>query len=317
MSAEWALQSGESWKVSLPCTRAEAAALAVGEPDFSDIDPPPVLMTSEPDPADEEHWRLDAYLGSEPDAALLARIGALVPSAADIAPTIERIEDADWVTMSQAWLEPIRTGRFHVHTAAHAADAPAGMISFHIEAGRAFGTGHHETTSGCLLMLDRLETGGASFRRIADIGTGTGLLAFAARALWPRAAIVAADIDPISIEVTATNMAANAIPAGGIVLVVADGVNHPKLLARVPFDLIIANILAGPLIELAPSFAASAAPVATIVLAGLLASQEADVLGAYAACGFAVAERIVRGDWSILALVRRAETGLEPGDVLI
>ena len=306
MSGEWQVQAAESWKVTLPCTRAEAATLAESESDFADLATPPVLMTSEPDPNDEERWQLDAYLDHEPDVALIARIKALVPSATEAAPLVERIEDADWVTISQAWLEPIRAGRFYVHTAAHADAVPSDAIAFHIEAGRAFGTGHHETTTGCLEMLDRLAAEGRTFAHIADIGTGTGLLAFAARALWPEAAIAASDIDPVSIEVTATNMAANAIPVPAIALIIADGMGAPGLAARAPYDLIIANILAGPLVALAPSFAAAAAPGTTIILAGLLASQEAAVLDAYAAHGFTLGKRIQRGDWPTLAIVQQA-----------
>jgi ribosomal protein L11 methyltransferase len=304
MSAEWQTQSAESWKLTLPCTKAEAEALALAEPEFDGLDYPPVLMTSEPDPSNEEEWQLDVYLAEAPDDALVARLRALVPSAADVPARIERIGDADWVTISQRWLEPIRAGRFFVHTAAYADAVPAGAVAFHIEASRAFGTGHHETTAGCLELLDRWADAGKRFADIADIGTGTGLLAFAARALWPESRVIASDIDPISIEVTAENMAVNGIAADTIRLVAADGMADPALAEAAPFDLLIANILAGPLIELAPDFSAAVAPKGHILLAGLLASQADDVLNAYAARGFTLAERIDRGDWSILGLVQ-------------
>lgn len=304
MSAEWQTQAAESWKLTLPCTKDEAERLADDVPEIEAIDPPPVLMTSEPDPHAPDDWRLDAYFEGRPDAAALAIVRALVPSAAghDAAP--ERIADADWVTMSQAWLEPIAAGRFHVHTAAHAGQAPAGSIAFHIEAGRAFGTGHHETTTGCLEMLDRMARQGLAFAHVADIGTGTGLLAFAARALWPDARFVASDIDPISIEVTAENMAANAIPADAIALVAAPGVDDAALGG--PYDLLIANILAGPLIDLAPDFARVLAPGASVILAGLLATQADAVIAAYSAQGLTAADRIDRGDWPTLRLTRAA-----------
>ena len=251
MSVEWETQVAESWKVTFfPCTRAEGEALATIEPDLG-IEPPPTLMTSEPDLSRPEEWQLDVYLASEPDAALIERIRALVPSVGTALPKIEKLADEDWVTVSQGFLEPIRAGRFYVHTAAHADQIPADAIAFRIEASRAFGTGHHETTAGCLTALDRLACEGKSFRRIADIGTGTGLLAFGARTLWPDAAILASDIDPIAIDVTAENMAINAIPADAITLVAADGMDDPHIQAAAPFDLIVANILAGPLISLA------------------------------------------------------------------
>jgi len=303
MSAEWQTQPAESWKVSFPCTRAEGEALSHIEPDLG-LDPEPVVMTSEPDLSKPEEWRLDVYLDHAPDAGLIDRIRALVPSVGDAAPRIERVEDEDWVTVSQGFLEPIHAGRFFVHTAAHADRVPPDAIAFRIEAGRAFGTGHHETTAGCLSALDRLAKQGKSFGRIADIGTGTGLLAFAARALWPEAELLASDIDPIAIDVTAENMALNAIPADAITLVAADGMADARIQAAAPFDLIVANILAGPLIALASDLTATLARNGTIILAGLLASQAADVLAAYASEGMELAARIDSGDWSILTLVQ-------------
>ena len=151
---------------------------------------------------------------------------------------------------------------------------------------------------------NRLATEGKDFARVADIGTGTGLLAFAARALWPHANILASDIDPVAIEVTAENMAINSIPEEAIALVAADGMDAPAIQARAPYDLILANILAGPLIELAPDLTATLARNGTIVLAGLLATQAEDVLAAYAPNGMQLAARIDSGDWSILTLVQ-------------
>jgi ribosomal protein L11 methyltransferase len=298
----------DSWKLTLPCTKDEAEAIAADIAPLADLDPPPVLMTSEPDPAQPHAWRLDAYFETKPDARLIRMIRALVPSATDMPPTIERIADADWVTLSQAGLEPIRAGRFFVHTAAHAGDAPPGAIAFSIEAGQAFGTGHHETTTGCLLMLDRLKSRGARFDAIADIGTGTGLLAFAARALWPRAEVIASDIDPVSIAVTRENAEVNGVPVGlvrgQVELVVAPGLEHRRLRRRAPYDLLIANILAGPLIELAPSFSDAMWPGGSLILAGLLDTQADRVAGAYRRHGFRLADRLDQGDWPTLRLVK-------------
>ena len=315
MSAEWQVQGAQSWKITLPCTRGEAEALALLDEPLAGIDPPPVLMTTEPDPAAPDTWQLDAYCETAPTAELIERIRALVPSAAGAAPAIEAIEDEDWVTKSQAWLTPIQAGRFHVHTAAHAGAVPAGAIAFHIEAGRAFGTGHHETTTGCLELLDRLATQGERYAHIADIGTGTGLLAFAARSLWPHAAILASDIDPVSIDVTRANMAANGMAADALSLVVSPGFDDPAIAAAAPFDLVIANILAGPLVALAPEFARAVAPGATILLAGLLANQEEALVAAFVAAGFARKDRLQRGDWPTVALVSCDTNGLEPSDV--
>lgn len=287
-----------SWKLSLPCTRAEAESIDASD----DIAEGMVLMTTETVEDDREHWRLDAYLEVEPDADTIAALLALVPSAGAAAPLIERLDDADWVTMSQQGLEPIAQGRFVVHTSAHPVQVPEGGRAFLIEAGQAFGTGHHATTSGCLAMLDALS--GQHFDSIIDVGTGTGLLAFAARHLWPDATVIATDIDPRAIVVTAENAALNGIE--GVDLIVADGALDDRITERAPYDLLIANILAGPLVSMAPEIAAIAAPGATIVLAGLLETQRADVLAAFACCGCAVDDVDRRGDWSILRLTAGA-----------
>ncbi|NIJ19913.1 ribosomal protein L11 methyltransferase [Sphingomonas naasensis] len=284
----------DSWKTSFPCTRAEAEAIDAGD----DLAIDAVLMTTEEVEDDVERWRLDAYTENEPDAAMLAALRALVPSAAGVAPVIEALTDEDWVAMSQQGLEPIREGRFVVHTSAHPVDVPEGGRAFLIDAGRAFGTGHHATTSGCLRMLDAMAD--QSFGNVIDVGTGTGLLAFAAAELWPDAKIVATDIDPSAIDVTRENAAANAI--AGIALIVADGALSDAITARAPYDLVIANILAGPLVSMAPELAAIADADATIVLAGLLETQREQVVAAFAGCGCTLAEVDRRGDWTILRL---------------
>jgi ribosomal protein L11 methyltransferase len=292
MSAE-AERRIDSWRLTLPCTRAEAEAIDAGE-----IAIDAVLMTTEEVEDDIERWRLDAYSEARPDAAMIAVIRALVPSAADVEPLVEPLYDEDWVAMSQAGLEPIREGRFVVHTSAHPLDPPAGGRAFLIDAGRAFGTGHHATTSGCLKMLDAMA--GRHFSNIIDVGTGTGLLAFAARHLWPDARIMATDIDPMAIEVTRENALANSIAA--VELIVADGALDDAITAAAPYDLIIANVLAGPLVSMAPELAAIATPGATIVLAGLLETQRDQVVEAYAACGCTLLQTDRRGDWTILKL---------------
>src|SRR5205823_11298068 len=158
-------------------------------------------------------------------------------------------------------------------------------INFEIDAGLAFGTGQHATTSGCLIVLDALASSGHRFANIADIGTGSGLLAFAALKLWPEARCIATDIDGQAIDVARDNAAINGVPlghgSGELLLAVADGMDSALLAARAPFDLIVANILAGPLIELAPDVAKALAPGGIVVLAGLLDSQADAVAAAY------------------------------------
>ncbi|WP_333570956.1 50S ribosomal protein L11 methyltransferase [Sphingomonas sp.] len=287
----------DSWKVSLPCTRAEAEAIDAGT-----IEIDAVLMTTETVEDDVEHWRLDAYMEHEPDAAMLATLKALVPSAAGTEPQVEALTAQDWVTLSQEGLEPIREGRFVVHTSAHPVASPEGGRAFLIDAGRAFGTGHHATTSGCLAMLDGLSE--RQFANIIDVGTGTGLLAFAGAHLWPEAAVMATDIDPAAVDVTRENAVANGIE--GVDLIVADGALSDAITARAPYDLVIANILAGPLVSMAPELAAIAAPDATIVLAGLLETQRPQVVEAFEGCGCTLEAIDRRGDWTILRLAAGA-----------
>ena len=291
-----------SWRVTLACTRAEAEAL----PDSEDLFPfaalPPVIVADEPDPARPDDWRIHAYFADEPTRDDFAALATL---AADATPVVDHLGEDDWVSMSQAGLEPIRAGRFFVHTPMHFADRPEGALCFEIDAGLAFGTGQHDTTAGCLAALDRLEVAGKRFANVADIGTGTGLLAFAAMALWPDAKAIATDIDPISIDVTEENAAINGVKlghgAGELLLAVADGMDHPMLSARAPYDLLIANILAGPLIELAPAFAKSVAPGASVLLAGLLDTQADAVIAAYKAEGMRLVQR-GDGEWCVLVL---------------
>lgn len=261
---------------------------------------PPVLVADEPDPADPDDWRLHAYFEAQPSTQELILLTRLAKGAE---PEIEHLADSDWVTLSQAGLEPIRAGRFFVHTPTHRALIPDGATAFEIDAGLAFGTGQHDTTAGCLRALEALA--GRNFANIADIGTGTGLLAFAALALWPRAMAIATDIDPISIDVSQENAAINGVKIGHapgeLLLAIADGMDHPLLATRAPFDLLIANILAGPLVDLAPSFACAVTPGATLILAGLLDTQADWVIAAYEAEGMTVTER-GGGEWCVLIL---------------
>ncbi|MFC7499121.1 50S ribosomal protein L11 methyltransferase [Enterovirga sp. GCM10030262] len=303
----------DSWKASLPCIKAEAEAIAADISQLVFLETPPVLMTREPDPARPDEWLLEAYFDVAPTAATLSALKALAPSAGDVAPTVEKLVEEDWVTLSQQGLEPIRAGRFFVHTPAHRDTIPADAIALEIDAGRAFGTGQHETTTGCLMALDRLKSGGINFADILDLGTGTGLLAFSALKLWPAAKVAASDIDPVSIEVTQENAGINDIALGRargqVELAVAPGMEHGRLKARAPYDLLIANILAGPLIDLAPSVARAVAPGGRLILAGLLDHQADKVASAYRRQGLMLSFRIDRGEWPTLVMRKRRSLG--------
>jgi ribosomal protein L11 methyltransferase len=268
----------------MACTRAEAEAL----PDVAleDVESPPTVMVDEPDPAAPDDWVMLCYFDTQPDDALVARVRSLAPSASTY--SLEPLVEADWVTMSQQGLEPVRAGRFVALTSEHLAARRVGDIVLRMEAGLAFGTGQHMTTHGCLAALDALGRG-RSFRDIADLGTGTGILAFAAARKWRRARVVASDIDPVAVRVARENLAVNGLchgrAAGKIELVTAAGAAHYRLQARARYDLICANILAGPLIAMSRSVSAALAPGGVLVLAGLLNSQRRAVLQAYRAYG--------------------------------
>jgi ribosomal protein L11 methyltransferase len=293
-----------SFRVTVACSRAQGEAIgATNElPAFGDN--PPVLVADEPDETRPDEWLIHAYFDRAPtdhELRTLERLGSGQTR-------VEELREADWVTMSQAGLQPIRAGRFYVHTPMYRS-APPGTIPFEIDASLAFGTGQHATTAGCLEALDQLERSGARFGNIADIGTGTGLLAFAALALWPDAKCIATDIDAVAVEVAQDNAAINHVKlghgTGELLLAVADGMDSPMLAARTPFDLIIANILAGPLIELAPDFAKSLAPGGTVVLAGLLDNQAAGVIRAYEQQGLHTAD-LGFGEWPVLVLATQS-----------
>jgi ribosomal protein L11 methyltransferase len=286
-----------SWRVTVPCTRVQGEAI-----EENNLLPDAVLVADEPDPSRPDEWLIHAYFEHAPTDEELAAVRRLGSGE----PRIEELGEADWVTMSQSGLQPIRAGRFYVHTPM-VRSVPPGTIPFEIDASLAFGTGQHATTSGCLEALDKLEREGRRFSNIADIGTGTGLLAFAAVALWPDARCIATDIDAVAIDVARDNAAINRLKlghgAGELLLAQADGMDSPLLTARVPFDLIIANILAGPLIELAPDFAKALGAGGTIILAGLLDTQADAVARAYQEQGLTLGDRGF-GEWPVLVCER-------------
>lgn len=298
-----------SWKIVMLADRETVEAALVAHEDVPDWDAEIVLWAGEVAPDRPHDWKLEAFLPREPTIADKTAVATLFAGTAP-AMTVEELPAIDWVSESQRALAPILAGRFHVRAPDHPALDEPGVIDMAIPASQAFGTGHHETTSGCLAMLGEMKKRGVIVRNCADIGTGTGLLAFAALALWPRALALASDIDPVCVGVVMENAARNGVVTGGrageLVMTVAEGMDHPLIETRKPYDLIMANILAGPLIELAPAFGTALVPGGNLLLAGLLSSQEAAVRKACRRAGLRLAARLVKGDWSILWLRRRA-----------
>ncbi|WP_395327253.1 50S ribosomal protein L11 methyltransferase [Novosphingobium sp. BL-8H] len=292
-----------SWKITAFAPRSVIESALVAHEDAFDWDPEIVISGSEIAEDKPDDWQLEAWMEQKPGKAETDALTALF--AGDVPEfVIEELPETDWLVTSQEGLEPIRAGRFYVHTPEYPPLNEAGVTDFVIPASQAFGTGQHATTAGCLEMLTYMKSRGMIIRNHADIGTGTGLLAFAAMTLWPRARATASDIDAVCATVVADNADANGVPLGGrpgeLVMTIADGMDAPLLDVRGPYDLIMANILAGPLVSLAPDFAKSLTPGGHLLLAGLLETQEASVRRACRRAGLRLVARLVKGDWSIL-----------------
>ncbi len=302
-----------AWQMTIPCSRATADQFQLdAELLFVDWASPPAILASEPNEARPDEWQLDIIFEGEPEKSAIKYIRSLLPDGAKSPYELGPVPETDWVTQSQAGLDPITAGPFHVSNDVNDAPRP-GFTNFTIPASQAFGTGQHETTHGCLLTLAALHSRGHRFGNIADIGTGTGLLAFAARSLWPQAHVLASDIDPVAVDVSAENAVLNDVPLGGgageVQLVAAAGIEHPLIIGLAPYDLIIANILAGPLIELAPALSAQLAQGGSLILAGLLDTQAERVKAAYRTQGLMLMSQNGDGEWPTLHLRKRHRFG--------
>ncbi len=297
-----------SWKINAFARKTIIQDALIAHEEDEEYDPTVVITGFEVAAHEPDDWVLEAYLPRKPTKADKVSFAGLF---SDGAPKllVEELPEVDWVTESQQGVDPIRAGRFYVRTAEHNPALDPDMTDFVIPASQAFGTGQHETTAGCLAMLDLMKRQGVVVRNHADIGTGTGLLAFAAMDLWPDALATASDIDPVCEEVVEVNAVTNhfALGAGNgeLLMVTADGMLDRVLEVRGPYDLLIANILAGPLVDLAPEFSGAVIEGGHILLAGLLTEQEADVRRAYRRAGFRLAKLLVNGNWSILWLRKR------------
>jgi ribosomal protein L11 methyltransferase len=245
-------------------------------------------------------WEVGAYFHEAPDGIILDILAAAFGANSF---AVSDVPEVDWVAKVQRELHPVDAGRFYVYGSHDRARVPEGRVALEIEAAMAFGTGHHNTTLGCLLAFDRLFTEGLRPTNVADIGAGTAVLAMAAAKVLSDARVLASDIDPVAVQVSQANLAVNGLK-DRVVCVEAAGFDHVTIRKAAPFDLVFANILKGPLIELAPDMARYVAPGGRVILSGLLAVQAEQVIARYVASQFRVQSRDDLGEWSVLVLMR-------------
>ncbi len=243
-------------------------------------------------------WEVGAYFLEAPDEVML-EVLATAFGAKPFA--LSELPEVDWVAHVRRELSPVDAGRFFVFGSHDADKVPPGRVPLQIEATVAFGTGHHGTTLGCLLAFDRLLTDGWRPARVADIGCGTAVLAMAAASTLPDALVIASDIDRVAVDVAEANVAINNLQ-GRVECLEAAGLDHGRIRAAAPYDLIFANILKGPLIELAPAIATHLATGGRAILSGLLAAQADSVTAAYVEAGLCQQSRDDIGEWSTLVL---------------
>ena len=245
-------------------------------------------------------WQVSLHFAQAPDETLVREL-VTKATGADIARTIafDTVEARDWVKASLDDLVPVPAGRFVVHGRHDRDRVPTNKLSIEIEAALAFGTGHHGTTRGCLLLLDHVLKA-RRVTRVLDLGTGTGVLAIAAaKALHER--VLASDIDAPSVGIARENARLNG--AGHLVQVIrATGFAAPDFVREGPFDLVLANILANPLKQLAGPMSAHLAPSALVILSGLLTPQAGAVIAAYRARGLVPLRHLKIEGWSSLLL---------------
>ncbi len=280
------------WKASVTLPKERAPDVAA----LFEITPPlpqAVLIAEDPFAPNSI---VEALYDAPPDVNFLSNLVGLPVASAPL-------PDQDWIRTSQEGLPPVRAGRFFVYGAHDSGKVPSGVIPMRIEAGLAFGTGHHETTALCLEALTRLARVRA-YRNALDVGCGTGVLAIAAAKLWHKS-VLATDIDPVAVETTRGNAQLNEV--GPLIKSgVAEGLDHPFIRAGAPFDLVLANILAGPLTRLAPQICSVIAPGGSLVLSGLLYWQEGLVLSFYRPQGMVFRHVLRQASWSALILERPA-----------
>ncbi|MEZ5675993.1 [LSU ribosomal protein L11P]-lysine N-methyltransferase [Thalassovita litoralis] len=242
-------------------------------------------------------WEVGGYFTEAPDQAGLALL-AVAYGAKPF--TVSELPETDWVAKVKRELTPVSAGRFFVYGSHDADKVPEGAEALLIEAAMAFGTGHHGTTQGCLRALDRLANNGKVCKNVIDVGCGTAVLAMGAARIWPNP-VLASDIDEVAVDVAEANVRVNDLE-GRVVCLEAAGFENPEIKAKAPFDLVFANILKGPLIDLAPDMAAYLTEGGYAILSGILNEQADEVIEVYARNGINLINREEIGEWTTLTL---------------
>ncbi len=281
-------RGGPGWQVTLAVEAADADAVADALVEMG-------AAVGEAAVPDADRRQLCAHFADRPDRA---RLAAATGAAALI---VEPLPETDWLAEARRGLAPVTVGGFHVHDTHHGRAAPAGLIAIRVTPGRAFGTGHHATTQGCLAAIGRLRAV-HRVRTALDMGTGSGILAIAVAKAWGRQVrVIACDNDACAVEVAAANLRRNRMTRR-VRAVGGDGYAAAEVAAGGPYDLITANILARPLIDMAPALAHYLAPAGRAVLSGLLVDQAAEVVAAHRAYRLDLLDRIDIEGWSTLVL---------------
>lgn len=285
-------------QITVPLRKDQAYALVDAVMERDDL----ALTASAHEDEASGEWYFEATCDHPPDIEAFNALAREVLGG-DVTFAVEPIDpEINWVAKSLEGLAPVIAGGFYVYGSHETGPVPAGLTPMRIDAAQAFGTGHHETTTGCLeaieIVLKRRKP-----QYLIDVGTGTGVLAIAlAKRL--KTPVIATDIDPVSVSTTRENAEANGV-GKFIISVEAFGLDHRTIRDNAPYDLIAANILAGPLTALAPAMGRVAAPGGSIILSGILEHQAVRVINACAAQGMVLRQRLRRKDWTTLLLEKR------------
>jgi ribosomal protein L11 methyltransferase len=283
---------------STPLTKDQAYALVDAVSERDDL----ALTVSAHENEDTGEWFFEATCDSPPNLEAFNELARQVLGG-EVTFSVEPIDpEINWVAKSLEGLAPVIAGGFYVYGSHESGPIPEGLTPMRIDAAQAFGTGHHETTTGCLEAIEAiLKTKSPS--SMIDVGTGTGVLAIALAKRTGKK-VLATDIDPIAVTTTDDNAVDNGVP-DLIDSLEAAGLDHPGIAARAPYDLVVANILAGPLTELAPGMGVITMAGGTAVLSGILNTQADGVIAAYEKAGFLLRDHLKRKDWTTLVLEKQ------------